>query len=106
VVEAVFPKFLEMAANSEELVRMQAKIHALIAAGIRSPEGSSETNDKFKLDVVEDHHFHVTYKSELQLCALYKILVRFTADRFGDEIDIEELGCRYKGASNCQFSIK
>ena len=37
VVEDVFPEFLRMSATSEDLVRKQAKIHALIAAGSRKP---------------------------------------------------------------------
>jgi len=106
VVETVFPRFMEMADTSEDLVRMQAKIHALIAAGIRTPEDHHETTDKFQLELQESNHMVVSYRSELQLCGLYITLVEAAARRFGDEVVIEELSCRHTGAPVCRMDLK
>ncbi len=106
VIGTVFPRFLEMASNSEELVRMQAKIHALIAAGIRTRRGSTQTTDKFQLESLNEHHLIVRYRSELQLCGLYTKLVEAAARRYGDEVLVEEMSCRHKGAEACRMSVK
>ncbi|WP_299962452.1 heme NO-binding domain-containing protein [uncultured Roseobacter sp.] len=106
VIAQVFPKFIEMAESSEDLVRMQAKIHALMASGTRTPEGSSETEDKFTVEEQSDHHLIVRYRSHLQLCGLYIKLVEACAHRFGDEVVLEELTCRNRGDDACRIRVK
>lgn len=106
LVKDVFPKFMSMAASSEELVRMQAKIHALIAAGMRSKEERVATTDKFQLEDQGPHRITVRYRSQLQLCGLYKRLVRDMAAEFGDSVEIDTLECRKAGAEACRFCVR
>ncbi|MFN3293047.1 MAG: heme NO-binding domain-containing protein [Gemmobacter sp.] len=106
VVKQVFPQFISMSANSEELVRMQAKIHALIGAGMRSKIERDTTADKFHLEDHGPHHVAVRYRSQLQLCGLYKSLVCAMAAEFGDVVDIEMLRCRKAGAEACGFAVR
>jgi len=106
VVEDVFPEFLRMCENSEDLVRKQAKIHALIAAGSRKPGESSRSTDKFHLTDHGPHSITVLYRSELQLSGLYETLVRHAAERYGDTV---EVSCEQTGPNavdGCTFSVK
>ncbi|MGX9354674.1 heme NO-binding domain-containing protein [Roseobacteraceae bacterium S113] len=106
VVSNVFPQFIAMSKSSEDLVRKQAKIHALIAAGTRADGESALSVDKFRLEDHGMHHISVHYRSELQLCGLYKALVRAAARRFGDDARIEETACRHEGATACVLDVK
>lgn len=106
LVKEVFPQFMAMSQNSEDLVRMQAKIHALIGAGMRSKAERDATTDKFTLEDDGPHRMVVRYKSQLQLCGLYKSLVREMAAEFGDSVEIETLHCRKKGADACSFCVR
>lgn len=98
-IENVFPEFLRMSRTSEDLVRKQAKIHALIAAGSRQPGESAKSTDKFQLEDHGPHHISVRYKSELQLCGLYEELVKEAAERFGDEVMLDRQDDACDGAS-------
>ena len=106
VVEDVFPEFLRMSATSEDLVRKQAKIHALIAAGSRKPGESSKSTDKFQLLDRGKHDIVVRYKSDLQLCGLYETLVRHAAARYGDTIEIARHECAHNGADACTIGVR
>lgn len=106
VVKHVFPQFITMSANSDDLVRMQAKIHALIGAGMRSKIERDTTADKFHLEDHGKHHIAVRYRSQLQLCGLYKCLVRAMAAEFGDSVEIEMERCRKAGAESCGFAVR
>jgi hypothetical protein len=105
-IREVFPQFMIMSENSEDLVRMQAKIHALIAAGMRSKEERDATTDKFVLVDHGPHRLTVRYRSQLQLCGLYKQLVRDMAAEFGDRVEIDTLDCRKAGAEACRFCVR
>lgn len=106
LVKDVFPKFIAMSESSEELVRMQAKIHALIGAGLRSKAERDATVDKFHLEDQGPHRITVRYRSALQLCGLYKRLVRDMAAEFGDTVEIDTLRCRKAGADACGFCVR
>lgn len=106
VIQDVFPEFLRMSETSEDLVRKQAKIHALIAAGCRKPGESEKSTDKFQLEDRGPHDIVVRYKSELQLCALYERLVHFAAARYGDEVRIASHDCAHNGADLCTIAVK
>jgi hypothetical protein len=106
VIELVFPEFLRMCETSEDLVRKQVKIHALIAAGSRKPGESAKSTDKFLLEDRGPHDILVRYKSELQICLLYETLVRHAAARFGDTVEITRKGCAHEGAEACIFAVK
>lgn len=105
-IRDVFPQFMTMSENSEELVRMQAKIHALIAAGMRSKEERGATTDKFTLVDQGPHRLTVRYRSHLQLSGLYKQLVRDMATEFGGKVEIDTLDCRKAGAEACRFCVR
>lgn len=106
LVKEVFPQFMAMSANSEDLVRMQAKIHALIGAGMRSKAERDATVDKFLLVDHGKHRIAVRYRSQLQLCGLYRQLVRDMAAEFGDSVEIETSACRKRGAEACGFVVR
>lgn len=106
VVADVFPEFLRMSKSSEDLVRKQAKIHALIAAGSRKPGESRKSTDKFQLLDLGPHDIQVRYKSELQLCGLYETLVRHAAERFGDTVKFAPHECAHNGADACIISVR
>ncbi|MEM9577084.1 MAG: heme NO-binding domain-containing protein [Pseudomonadota bacterium] len=106
VVEDVFPEFLRMSKTSEDLVRKQAKIHALIAAGGRKPGESNKSTDKFQLEDRGPNEIAVRYQSELQLCGLYQTLVGYAADLFGDTVLIEHSECAHEGAEFCKIHVK
>lgn len=106
VVQDVFPEFLRMSASSEDLVRKQAKIHALIAAGSRKPGESQKSTDKFELEDRGPHDIVVRYKSDLQLCGLYETLVRHAAERYGDTVEIAAHECAHDGAEACTIAVK
>lgn len=106
MIDDVFPEFIRMADSSEDLVRKQAKIHALMAAGSRAPGESEQSIDKFHLQDHGPHHLTVRYKSELQLCSLYEALVRECAKRFGDEVIFSEHICAHHGADACLMTVK
>ncbi len=106
VIEDVFPEFLRMCNSSEELVRKQAKIHALIAAGSRNPGESSKSTDKFSMQDEGPHRITVRYHSELQLCGLYETLVRVAAERFGDTVEIPPHDCRAGRSDQCRISVR
>ncbi|MEO0371483.1 MAG: heme NO-binding domain-containing protein [Pseudomonadota bacterium] len=93
VVEDVFPEFIRMCDTSEDLVRKQAKIHALIAAGSREPGESSKSTDKFQLKDHGPYHISVRYKSDLQLPGLYEALVKEAASLYGDEVALSRGDC-------------
>lgn len=105
LVKEVFPQFIAMSADSADLVRMQARIHALIGSGLRSQVERDATADKFHLQEQGPHRVVVRYRSHLQLCGLYRHLVRATADHFGDTVDIATLQCRSQGAEACSFRV-
>ncbi len=105
LVKEVFPQFMAMAASSEELVRMQAKIHALIGAGMRSKDERDAAVDKFQLVDQGKHRIAVRYRSQLQLCGLYRQLVRDMAAEYGDVVEIETAACRKAGAEACGFAV-
>ncbi len=106
LIKDVFPKFILMSDSSEDLVRMQTKIHALIGAGLRSKAERDATVDKFHLEDQGPHRIVVRYRSALQLCGLYKRLVREMADEFGDSVEIDTLRCRKSGADSCGFCVR
>ena len=106
VVEQVFPEFLRMSESSEDLVRKQAKIHALIAAGSRKPGECEDSTDKFRLEDRGPHDVVVHYKSRLQLCGLYEKLVQHAAARFGDEVQFAEHICAHRGADACRIRVQ
>jgi hypothetical protein len=105
LIKEVFPQFIAMSADSEDLVRMQARIHALIGAGLRSQAERDATSDKFHLAEQGPHRIEVRYRSHLQLCGLYRNLVQATADQFGDTVDIATRQCRRRGADACAFRV-
>lgn len=105
LVKQVFPQFMAMSAHSEDLVRLQARIHALIGAGLRSKAERDATTDKFHLEEDGQHRIVVRYRSHLQLCGLYRQLVQAMADEFGDTVDISTVRCRRKGAETCAFRV-
>jgi hypothetical protein len=105
LVKAVFPQFIAMSADSEALVRMLARIHALIGSGLRSQVERDATADKFHLQEQGPHRIVVRYRSNLQLCGLYRHLVRATADQFGVTVDIATLQCRQSGTETCSFRV-
>ncbi|MEO1689533.1 MAG: heme NO-binding domain-containing protein [Pseudomonadota bacterium] len=106
VVEHVFPEFLRMCRTSEELVRRQAKIHALIAAGSRRPGESEKSTDKFAMESLGPHHVRVRYRSELQLDGFFETLVREAAARFGDEVEIPPYARGGGGADGSMITVK
>ncbi|WP_299631891.1 heme NO-binding domain-containing protein [uncultured Roseobacter sp.] len=105
-VEGVFPEFLRMSRTSEDLVRKQAKIHALIAAGSRKPGDSQKSADKFRIEDHGPHHITVHYQSQLQLCGFYEALVRAAAKHFGDEVVFASHECAHEGANACRMTMK
>lgn len=106
VLEDVFPEFLRMSKTSADLVRKQAKIHALMAAGSRKPGESEKTTDKFQMEEKGPHEVVVRYKSELQLCGLYETIVRAAAERYGDAVVFADHECAAKGADACVMTMR
>jgi hypothetical protein len=105
LVKDVFPQFIAMSADSEDLVRMQARIHALIAGGLRSTAEREASSDKFHMEDQGNHRIVVRYRSALQLCGLYRQLVRAMADEFGDTVEISTVRCRKAGAESCAMAV-
>lgn len=107
-IQTTFPAFLDMCATSEDLVRMQAKIHALIGAGMASQHERDATSDKFTVEDHSDHALTVRYCSGLQLCGLYKALARHFAKLYGDTLEIDTLACRKgdSGVGACRFRVR
>jgi hypothetical protein len=105
LVKQVFPQFMAMSAHSEDLVRLQARIHALIGSGLRSKAERDATTDKFHLEEDGQHRIVVRYRSHLQLCGLYRHLVQAMAEEFGDTVDIATVRCRRRGAETCAFRV-
>lgn len=106
MVDQVFPEFLAMCDTSEDLVRRQIKIHAIMAAGCRAPEDRQQVMDKFRMIDHGPHDIELHYKSELRLCELYETLLRFSAKRFGDTVEIADHQCAHSGNSACIFAIR
>ncbi|MEM7733211.1 MAG: heme NO-binding domain-containing protein [Pseudomonadota bacterium] len=93
IIDDVFPEFLRMCKSSEDLLRKQIKIHAIMAGGCRETEDRQQVNDKFQLTDMGPHDIEVRYKSELQLCLLYETLMQYAVDRFGDTVVMEKRSC-------------
>ncbi len=106
LVSDVFPGFLTLAKNSEDLIRTQAKIQALVAAGLQSERPHAPPVDKFQLEEDVPHQITLHYRSERPLCGLYKRLVQDLVDLFGDTMRIETLACRKSGADACRFCLR
>lgn len=106
VLEDVFPEFLRMSKTSADLVRKQAKIHALMAAGSRKPGESEKSTDKFQMLEKGPHEVVVRYKSELQLCGLYETIVRAAAERYGDTVVFADHECVSHGADACVMTMQ
>jgi hypothetical protein len=47
----------------------------------------------------------VRYRSNLQLCGLYRQLVRDMAAEYGDTVTIDTRACRKRGAEACAFAL-
>ena len=106
MIDQVFPEFLDMCANSEDLVRRQIKIHAIMAAGCRAPEERQHVMGKFHLVDNGPHDIELHYKSELRLFDLCETLLRFGAERFGDTIEIVRHQHVQDTQDACVFAIR
>lgn len=106
IVNEIFPEFTTMARNSEDLLKLQAKIHAMIASGQRDPTIRKGVDDKFKLVENGHHRVRVQYTSALQLCGFYCALARAAAQEYGDRIEIETMRCRKRNDDLCEFRIR
>ena len=104
-VQTVFPEFLRMCATSEDLVRKQAKIHALIASGSRPGDYSRESTDKFQIVESGEHRLTVRYRSQLQLWGLYESLVTMVADLYGDQVRVERQDCGLSSGDACLLTV-
>ena len=105
LLKDLFPQFMKVQ-DSEELIRMQAKIHALIAAGLSSAKEREKMTDKFLLEDQGPHKMNVIYRSQLQLCGLYKRLASDLAADYGDSIEINTVDCRKRGAYACKLCVR
>lgn len=102
---SLFPRFFEIADDSEGFLLRQARIHAVMASGLKQQDERQHVNDKFSASPIEPGVVRVIYRSPNGLCRLYQALAFEVASLYGDEIEFNEPCCMHKGAVHCEFII-
>lgn len=103
--QALFPRFFEIADDSEGFLLRQARIHAVMASGLKRQDERQHVNDKFSATSVEPGKVRVIYRSANGLCRLYQALAFEVAALYDDKIEFEEPCCMHQGAVHCEFLI-
>jgi hypothetical protein len=100
-----WPMWFEMSKTAREFLMRQPKIHNGFATGARDPAARKAINDKFQLEA-RDAELVMHYRSENQLCGLYRALARWIVDHYQDLATIEETQCLKRGAPECEIHIR
>jgi hypothetical protein len=82
------------------LLGIEEKIHDVVRStipGARPP--------RLHVHPLGDNGVLISYTSERRLCRLLEGLVRGTAEKLGEEIDVEEVQCMERGDPGCVFTV-
>lgn len=102
VFARLYPAFYEIAGGTRPfLLTVEDRIHELVRATIPNaapPALSVRARDE---EVIE-----IEYASPRRLCRLLEGLVLGTGDRYGENVQIEEVVCVHDGAAACRFEVR
>ncbi|QIT55087.1 heme NO-binding protein [Aquisalimonas sp. 2447] len=101
----LLPRFFEMAPTARDFLLRQPTIHCTFGAGLRDAEARSQVRDKFHITEDGDD-LVVRYRSNLQLCKLYRALAERVLALYGETGEIQEEMCRHHGHEACVFRIR
>ena len=99
-----WPMWFQMAKNAREFIELQPRIHNGFATGVRDPTAGQAINDKFQLEK-RNGELVMHYRSDNQLCGLYKAMAKRINNHYGDSAAITETQCLKKGDPECELHI-
>lgn len=103
----IFPQFYSGCKNSEEFLRKQVAIHALIGASLRDKGQRQAINDKFVIEDTAPGSLTVRYNSPNKLCGLYHSLAHAVAESYKDTLTVRTICCSKKSGTGtaCEFLV-
>jgi len=105
--QKIFPQFYATCSTSEEFLRKQAAIHALIGASLRDKDQQQSINDKFEIEDSSPGNLLVHYDSPNKLCGLYHALAHAVADVYDDKLSVRTVNCSKRNSKGtaCEFLV-
>ena len=98
---ALYPEYYETSGGVVSfLLGIEEKIHDVVRStipGARPP--------RLHVHPLGDTGVLISYTSERRLCKVLEGLVRGTAEKLGEEIDVEEVQCMERGDPGCVFTV-
>jgi hypothetical protein len=103
--KVLFPTFFAMHHNSEDFMLSQAKIHAVLAAGIQEENERKRVKDKFSASRHHPGCVDIAYNSPNQLCGIFIALAHAVAEEYDDQVVVTCRKCKKRGDQDCQFRL-
>jgi hypothetical protein len=100
-----FPGFWTGASGAREMILRQPRIHQAIASSARETALRRGINDKFRVEATPDGAV-VHYVSPNRLCGFYRGFAGWIAERFGEELEVDEPRCQKRGAGACEIHLR
>ncbi len=99
-----WPMWFKMARTAREFLERVPAIHAGFTMGLSDRTVGRSLEEKFELEEIADG-FLMHYRSENDLCGMYRNLARKVIDHFGDHASIDESRCTRRGDPFCRIRI-
>jgi hypothetical protein len=102
----LFPRFFQMSENSQAFLQRQAKIHAIMAAGLRGEQAQKRVTDKFEAGLLDNGDMRVFYRSPNRLCGLFEALAVECGNYYNENVIVNCENCAKKtGSDACVFRL-
>ncbi len=100
-----WPKWFEMSTTAREFLERQPSIHNSFCTGLKDPVLRKGVTDKFRIEECADELI-MHYNSPNHHCGLYKSLVRWITDYYGECVTISEPCCAKRGDDHCEIHVR
>ncbi len=97
-----FPQFFAAHRSARTFV---TSLNDIIHPEVRKVYPGAQTPE-FDFESRPDGSLRMTYRSHRRLCAFALGLIEGAADRYGEEVRIEEPVCMLQGADRCEFDLE